>query len=112
MSNTAALGSTVLTQEDHEFMEDSATPKWAPPINKRTKAKKQKKKKKASDKKKVPFVDENKVIDNAMGAKKTAKVRAHTHTHTHTYIFLCSYVSYGLMHICCLFWNSLQGDGC
>ena len=89
-----------------------ATPKWAPPINKRTKKKQQKKKKKASDKKKVSFVDENKVIDNAMGAKKTAKVRAHTHTHTHTYIFLCSYVSYGLMHICCLFWNSLQGDGC
>ena len=86
MSNTAALGSTVLTQEDHEFMEDSATPKWAPPINKRTKAKKQqKKKKKASDKKKVSG---QRGDDNAMGAKKTAKVRAHTDTHPHPHTFL------------------------
>ena len=98
MSNTAALGSRVLTQADHEFMEESATVKWAPPINKRTKKKQQKKKKKASDKKKVPFVDENKVIDNAMGAKKTAKVRAHTHTHTHTHTF--SYVLMCLMVLC------------
>ena len=95
VSNTAALGSRVLTQADHEFMEESATVKWAPPINKRTKKKPQKKKKEASDKKKVSG---QRGDDNAMRAKKTAKVRAHTHTHTHIHTF--SYVLMCLMVLC------------
>jgi hypothetical protein len=63
--NTAALGSAVLRQEDHDLLGDTAQElRWAPPINKRTKNKKKQTKQ-----------------------KKLKKARAHTKTHAYFLLY-------------------------
>jgi hypothetical protein len=60
--NTAAVGSAVLRQEDHDLLGYTAELKWAPPVKKRTKKKKTKR-------------------------KKIKTARAHTKTHAYFWLY-------------------------
>jgi hypothetical protein len=60
--NTAALGSAVLSQEDHDLLREEGEPTWKPPINKKTKKTK-------------------------MKPEKPKKARAHTKTHAYFLLY-------------------------